>query len=121
MKNNRIIIAGSRSCPEGCSLIMARIRKILLHIDPGDIEIVSGGCRGADILGENYAKDNGLTVKRFPADWDKYGKGAGYVRNKAMAEYGTHLIALWDGVSRGTAMMVDLAKDKGLKIRIIKI
>ena len=118
---NRIIIAGSRSCPEDSAILKDKINKILLHIDCYDTEIVSGTCKGADILGENYAKDNKLPIKQFPADWDKHGNKAGYIRNKEMAEYATHLIALWDGESKGTKMMIDLAKRNGLKVRVIEI
>ena len=118
---NRIIIAGSRNCPEDSAILKDKINKMLLHIDCYDAEIVSGTCKGADILGENYAKDNNLPIKQFPADWDKHGKKAGYIRNKEMAEYATHLIALWDGESKGTKMMIDLAKRNGLKVRVIEI
>lgn len=78
-----------------------------------------GNCRGADKLGENYAYLYGEDAKQFPADWKNYGKSAGYIRNKQMAEYATHLIALWDGQSKGTKSMIDLAKQYGLKVRII--
>lgn len=118
---NRIIIAGSRSCPEDSTILKDKINKILFNIDCYDAEIVSGTCKGTDILGENYAKDNNLPIKQFPADWDKHGKKAGYIRNKEMAEYATHLISLWDGESKGTKMMIDLAKRNGLKVRVIEI
>ena len=118
---NRIIIAGSRNCPEDSTILKDKINKILFNIDCYDTEIVSGTCKGADILGENYAKDNNLPIKQFPADWDKHGKKAGYIRNKEMAEYATHLIALWDVESKGTKMMIDLAKRNGLKVRVIEI
>ena len=83
-----------------------------------EVEIVSGTARGADKLGEKYAKDNGYLVKKFPADWDKYGKSAGYKRNAQMAEYADALIAFWDGKSRGTKHMIDLAMDANLKVKI---
>ena len=91
---NRIIIAGSRNCPEDSTILKDKINKLLFNIDCYDTEIVSGTCKGADILGENYAKDNNLPIKQFPADWNKHGKKAGYIRNKEMSEYATHLICL---------------------------
>ncbi len=78
------------------------------------IEIVSGGAKGADFLGEKYAKKRNYKLKRFPAAWSKYGKGAGPKRNTAMAIYADLLIAFWDGRSRGTKSMINLAKKKGL-------
>lgn len=118
---NRIIIAGSRNCPEKDNELFLKLTLLFRNMDYNDLEIVSGTCKGADILGENYAKDNNLPIKQFPADWDKHGNKAGYIRNKEMAEYATHLIALWDGESKGTKMMIDLAKRNGLKVRIIEI
>ena len=82
-----------------------------------DIEIVSGTAKGADQLGEKYAKEKGYPVKQFPADWSK-GKSAGYVRNEEMAKYADALIAFWNGLSKGTGHMIDLAKKYKLKIRI---
>ena len=83
------------------------------------VEIVSGTARGADQLGERYAREKGFSIKRFPADWS-LGKVAGYLRNKEMAEYANGLVAFWDGKSRGTKMMIDLAKEHGLSIRVVK-
>ena len=82
-------------------------------------EIVCGCAKGADSLGEEYANDRGIPIKKFPADWDKHGKAAGPIRNGEMAEYGDMLIAFWDGKSRGTANMIEQARNKGLLIKVI--
>ena len=74
---------------------------------------------GADSLAIKYAEEKGYKVKEFPADWDWHGKSAGYIRNKQMAQYATHLIAFWDGYSKGTKHMIDLARKEGLKVRVI--
>lgn len=116
---NKVIIAGSRTCPEKCNVLFNRVSRILQNITYS--EIVSGTARGADTFGEWFAEQCGIRVKRFPAYWDKYGKSAGYIRNKEMADYSTHLIALWDGKSKGTKHMIDLAKEKGLEVRVIYI
>ena len=63
--------------------------------------------------------ENGWEVLSFPADWDKYGKAAGYKRNDEMARNADALIAFWDGKSRGTRHMIDLAKKYGLQTRIV--
>ncbi len=85
-----------------------------------EIEIVSGAANGADKLGERYAEERGHQIKKFPAEWDKYGKSAGFKRNVEMADYADGLIAFWDGVSKGTSHMINESKKKNLKVRIIK-
>lgn len=121
MKPNRVIIAGSRTVPENDPDLVVRIHKILINIKGCDLEIVSGTCSGADRLGEYYAAQYGISVKQFPADWNTLGKSAGPIRNKQMADYATHLIAIWDGESVGTRHMIESAKRNGLKVRVIKI
>lgn len=81
-------------------------------------EVVSGTARGADTLGEEWAALYRLPVVKFPANWDKYGRSAGFRRNADMAQYADGLVAFWDGVSPGTASMINLAKAEGLKIFI---
>ena len=78
------------------------------------IEIVSGTAKGADRLGEELAQYYDYRLKRMPADWDKYHKAAGYIRNKHMAEYADAAIIFWDGKSKGTAHMIKLARDTNL-------
>ncbi|MCD7996506.1 MAG: SLOG family protein [Clostridiales bacterium] len=90
--------------------------------DISDIVIISGTARGADKLGEYYAERTNLK-KRFPADWDNLGKRAGYVRNAEMAKYAAKevgvLIAFWDGISRGTKHMIDLANRYELEVHVV--
>lgn len=71
-----------------------------------EIEIVSGLARGADTLGEEFAYDFNIRFHPFPADWDKFGKAAGYIRNGEMAQVSDYVIAFWDGKSRGTKNMI---------------
>ena len=88
--------------------------------------IVSGGAKGTDSLAERYAAERGLPCLVFPAEWDKYGKGAGYIRNKCMHEFLARqplrgCAALWDGKSRGTAHSFGLAMEHGTQLRIIRV
>ena len=117
----RVIIAGSRSCPQYNEELFEKISELTGHMSPDDMEIVSGTAFGADRLGENYAQKYGIQVTLFAPDWYKYKKAAGPIRNKQMAQYSTHLIALWDGKSRGTSNMIELAKQHGLQTAIIEI
>jgi len=113
----RVIIAGGRKFND-YNLLKEKCDHYLLNAK--EIEIVSGTAYGADKLGELYAEERGYPIKRFPADWDKYGKGAGYIRNARMAEYADYLILFWDGMSRGSKNMYDIAKKKGLEVKVVK-
>lgn len=121
----KIIIAGSRTITDKVK-VKEKIKeglKTLLDFDLNGVpytelcdEIVSGNARGVDLIGEEYAEENNIKTMVFPAMWDKYGKKAGYLRNKQMAEYADALILIWDGKSRGSQMMLELAKQYKLKI-----
>lgn len=111
----KVIIAGGRDF-NNYKYLCQKVDKILSK--QINVEIVSGVANGADKLGEMYAKDRDFSIIKFPADWDTFGKSAGYRRNAEMAEYADALIAFWDGKSRGTKHMIDLAKSKNLKVRI---
>lgn len=112
----KVIIAGGRDF-NNFDLLCEKCDKILSR--QTEIEIVSGRARGADQLGERYAKERGYPIKMFPAKWSELGKQAGYVRNVEMAEYADGLIAFWDMESKGTEHMIDIARERKLKIRII--
>lgn len=107
----RTIIAGSRNCND-IQLLISAIEEINWVIT----RVVCGKAKGADHLGELWAKFMGIPIDEFPADWAKYGKAAGYKRNVQMAENADALIALWDGESRGTKHMLDIANNKNLSI-----
>ena len=115
----RLIIAGGREFND-YELLKEKVDYLLRHKKGETIEIVSGKARGADSLGERYAKDNGYTVKEFPADWNTHKKSAGYIRNQEMANYATHCICFWDGESKGTKHMIDIAKKENLSLRVIR-
>lgn len=114
----KVIIAGSRTfddyekLKQKCDFLLHNIK---------DIEIVSGNAAGADLLGERYARERGYKLYLYPADWEKYGRRAGYVRNSAMAKNADALIAFWNGISSGTKMMIDIARKEGLKVKIVYV
>ena len=84
------------------------------------IQVVSGGARGADSLGERWAKENGIPTKIFPAQWDKYGKSAGFRRNKDIVANCDAVAAFWDGQSRGTENTISIAQSNSKKVTIFK-
>ncbi len=112
----RGIIAGGRDFND-YSLLSAIMDHLLSKVD-NSIAIVCGKARGADALGELYAKERGYPIQYFPADWERYGKSAGYIRNTEMAKNADALVAFWDGSSRGTKNMIETAQRYGLNIRI---
>lgn len=112
----RVIIAGGRDFTD-YTLLKYTCQKLLPNKEV--VEIVCGKARGADALGEKFAKEKDYHVKPFPANWDLYGKSAGYKRNEQMAQYADWLIAFWDGKSKGTKHMIDLAESYYLKVFII--
>lgn len=88
-----------------------------LFLSREEVVIVSGTARGADKLGERYAKERGLKVHRYPADWNRqadgsYDASAGYKRNIKMAENADACVCFWDGESKGTSHMINIAKIK---------
>ena len=97
----KVIIAGGRDFDnyEYLSETMSKLDFIVT-------EVVCGGARGADSLGEQWAKTNGVQIKYFYPNWDLLGKAAGHIRNREMAEYGDYLVAFWDGKSAGTQNMI---------------
>jgi len=109
----KTIIAGSRDFED--DILMQRI----LSSIPDISEVVCGGARGADKQGQLWAYDNNIPIKMFLADWNTYGKSAGYKRNVQMAEYADCLIAFWDGVSKGTSHMIKEAKKRKLIVHVI--
>ena len=114
----KIVIAGCRNfnnyelAKEFIDLCISDIR------GENEIVIISGGAKGADSIGEQYAKENGFEIQRFPADWKRYGRSAGPKRNKEMAEYCDFAICFWDGKSKGTKSMIGYAEKLG---KIVKI
>ena len=116
----KVIIAGTRDFND-YAFLKKNVDYFLQGINPNneEIEIVSGNARGADKLGERYAKEHNLPVKLFPANWDKYGKQAGYLRNQEMANYSDVLIAFWDEKSKGTKHMIDIAKKQDLTVIVV--
>lgn len=130
-----LIIAGGRDFTD-YNLLCQSLDHLLKNTDKSMITVFCGKARGADSLGEDYATERGIRVKPFPADWDditvegavikttragkKYNARAGILRNQEMLDAGaTHLVAYWDGKSKGTSDMISRAKRAGIQVRVI--
>lgn len=114
----RVIIAGGRYFNQYGMLCRYCDKMLADKANTHQIEIVSGCCEGADLLGIRYARERGYNCLRMPADWMNEGKAAGPRRNRRMAEISNALIAFWNGESRGTANMIETAKELGLLVRV---
>lgn len=115
----RVIIAGSRTILEPKEVEKAVeqspfYKKITI--------ILCGDARGVDFLGQLYGEYHGIPVEHYPAQWNQYGKSAGYRRNEQMAQNADALILVWDGQSKGSDHMLEIAKRYNLEIyeRIVK-
>lgn len=114
----RVIVAGSRTITS-YDLVRAVVDQSgFLHVE-GPHEVLSGHARGVDQLAERYAREYNYTLRIIPAQWERYGRQAGFIRNEEMADNADALVAIWDGKSRGTKHMIDTAKRKGLKVFVL--
>lgn len=111
-----IIIAGSREFTN--YNILEQKLNFLLQNTTDDITIISGTASGADKLGERYAKNHNYNIIKKPANWKKYGKRAGYVRNVEMAKIATHCVVFRVNLSKGSTHMINIAKQKNLVLRV---
>lgn len=136
----KVIIAGGRDFTD-YQLLKTKCEQILIFqqgtvTDKSEIEIISGGAQGADLLGAKFGHEKGFSVIEILPDWNKYGKSAGFRRNSDMAIYAQLvtedlkpwevikrfqpiLIAFWDGKSKGTGHMIDIANKRGIYTHLI--
>ena len=104
----KVIIAGSRGIPKTVfdSILPSVLKESQLIIT----EVISGTAKGVDTFGEEWAEKNNIPVKKFKADWSRFGKAAGFYRNADMGEYADAAIILWDMESKGTQHMINCMK-----------
>lgn len=107
----RTIIAGSRTITD-----YSVLQEIIDDWPHMITQVISGTANGVDKLGEIWAKRNNVELVQMPADWDKWGKSAGYRRNEEMAKVADAAIIIHDGESAGTKHMLDIARKHGLEI-----
>lgn len=127
----KVIIAGGRDYNDWET---AQEKIVAILIGKLDVLVISGCCDtgvvtftrpdgekiyGADGIGEKYADEYGHKVAYFPAEWEKFGKRAGPLRNFHMAQVADALIAFWNGCSKGTADIIAQMKGRNKPIRII--
>lgn len=119
MKEFKLIVAGSRDFTD-----YQLLQDTVIHLANHEyrhmaVSLVSGMARGADALAVRLARDYGIQLYEFPADWDAYGKRAGFVRNAQMAQFSHGLVAFWDGVSRGTKNMIETMMKQDKPVHVV--
>mgnify|MGYP001559716292 CR=1 FL=1 len=112
----KVAVVGSRNFSHPA--LVAQVIQRIAQTHPGT-EILSGGARGVDTWAAEAARVAGLPVTVFPADWNRYGRGAGMFRNSQIVEAADVILAFWDGVSRGTQDTIRKAREAGKKVRVI--
>ena len=111
-----VAIIGSRSFTD-----YERAEEFLSVLDLDITRIISGGAKGADAIAERYASEHGIPITVYPADWKRYGRGAGMIRNKLIIADADVVIAFWDGASKGTKNSIELAHKAGKQVAICYI
>lgn len=108
----KVIICGGRDYSDWYSF---RILMDLLHEKTPITHVIQGGARGADSLAARWANEANVPQTCVPAKWETYGRKAGWIRNNAMADLKPDAVIAFPG-GRGTAMMIDIAKRRGIKV-----
>lgn len=120
MQSFKLIIAGGRDFNDRA--LMCQELNHLLNTALGDYDVtfVSGMARGADLLAHKILTAHGEPVEEFPADWNRHGKRAGFLRNEAMGRYADGVLAFWDGRSRGTEHMIHFMERQGKAVFVAR-
>ena len=110
----KVAIVGSREWTDH-----EMIKDYVYSLDEDDT-VVSGGARGVDQFAEIYARERGLTVLVFKADWNQHGKRAGMLRNHDIIAAADRVVGFWDGKSNGTQHSIGLAKKAGKHVLVFR-
>jgi hypothetical protein len=115
----RILVTGSRDWTNGKMIQTALLRAMLEHgaRTRAEVTVVHGACpSGADAIADSMAKAMGIQVERYPADWERYGRRAGFIRNDEMVKLGADVcLAFIKDESKGATMCSRLAEDSGIR------
>lgn len=108
----KVAVIGSRG------LLVNDLQK---YLPPDTTEIVSGGAKGIDSCAEIFAKQNGIPIKIFLPEYEKYGKSAPLKRNIQIIDYADTVLAFWDGISHGTKFSIEKCYENGKPIKVFKV
>ncbi len=113
-----VAIVGSRTFNDW-DFLLTKMQELIITTEIDCI--VSGGAKGADKLGERFAKFFDIPMMIFKPDWDRYGKRAGYLRNKDIIDNADIVVAFWDCRSKGTLHSINLAKSSGKEVFVVQV
>lgn len=116
----KLIIAGGRDFTDTWFIVECLAELVEHYPEYGKPELVCGMARGADITAHDLWVDVKLPIHKFPADWNKHGRSAGYIRNTQMADFADALVAFWDGQSKGTAHMINTMKKLNKPVHVFR-
>ena len=114
----RLIVAGSR---EIHNVDLIETHMLAFEDRYGLFDLICGMARGVDMAAHDIAESYRIPIHEYPAEWDKYGRGAGYRRNVEMAQAADALLLVWDGESRGSKHMLDVAIQRRMPTIVIHI
>lgn len=116
----KLIVAGGRDFVNTQTMITVLMDLVEKgKIDPNP-ELVCGMARGADILAFRLWKSANMQIHVFPAEWDTYGKSAGFRKNKEMGEFADAAVCFWDGKSKGTKHMIDIMNRLNKPVYVVR-
>lgn len=123
----RVLVCGSRTWTNR-EMLRRQLDRLVDQCTDNILAVIHGCAQGADLLAKEWATDVAgiytvnVALMEFPANWRIHGKSAGFIRNQQMLTEGKPdlVLAFWDGKSRGTKHMIDLAKKAGVRVEIIQ-
>lgn len=111
----KLLVSGSRTITDRAKVFQALDFMISEMLMGDEVTIIEGGAKGVDSLARLYAIERKIPYEEHPADWDKNGRAAGYVRNVEMVKEADVALIIWDGKSKGTAHAMKICEKKGVK------
>ena len=111
----KLLVSGSRTITDKHKVFQALDEMMSVMLNGEDITNIEGGAKGVDTLARLYAIERKIPYEEHPADWDKNGRAAGYIRNVEMVKEADVALILWDGKSKGTAHAMKICEKKGVK------
>ena len=111
----KLLVSGSRTITDKHKVFQALDEMMSVMLKGEDVTIIEGGAKGVDTLARLYAIERKIPYEEHPADWDKNGRAAGYIRNVEMVKEADVALILWDGKSKGTAHAMKICEKKGVK------
>ena len=114
-----LLIAGGRDFSNYDLLARRCAAFIAENCGARELVVISGRASGADSLGERFAREYSLECKYYPAQWKTYGRAAGPIRNKQMAEVADGAVVFWDSHSRGTRNMIGYLQERGVPYELV--